>query len=114
MFNAFNGLGVCWAHFGEAGRAGSVKKKKKKIELKQSLVLPRPEVEPRTVELQMCAHVCVYRRMCVYVCMCVCVCVCVRERKRERERERERERAVSYTHLRAHETYGYLVCRLLL
>ena len=74
MFNAFNGLGVCWAHFGDAGRAGSVKKKKKKIELKQSLVLPRPEVEPRTVELQMCAHVCVYRRMCVYVCMCVCVC----------------------------------------
>ena len=36
---------------------------------------------------------CLERRMCVYVecvCMCVCVCVCVC--------------AVSYTHLRAHET----------
>ena len=30
-------------------------------------------------------------------------------REREKERERERERAVSYTHLRAHETSFHLV-----
>ena len=45
-----------------------------------------------------CVRVCVCVSVCVCVCVCVSVCVC----------------AVSYTHLRAHETYGYLVCRLLL
>ena len=56
--------------------------------------------------------------------MCVIGCksfhVLVREREAERERETEREGgkerqgAVSYTHLRAHETDTHRVCRLLL
>src|SRR5450759_2930317 len=45
-------------------------------------------------EIGKCLYVCVY--VCMYVCMYVCI------------------RAVSYTHLRAHETRHDLVCRLLL
>src|SRR5678810_1396622 len=46
-----------------------------------------------------CVCACVLCVWCV-VCVCACVCVCVC--------------AVSYTHLRAHETGRNLVCRLLL
>ena len=42
-----------------------------------------------SVELCVCAWVCLYMHVCVCMCVCVCVFVCAWERERERDRERE-------------------------
>ena len=70
------------------------------------------KVSETVMRVYVCMHVCMYACMhvCMYACMYVCLYVCVYVSMCVRVYVW----TVSYTHLRAHETDSYLVCRLLL